>query len=455
MSLFQNLGDRLNQTFKKISGQGRLTEKNISQTLRDVRVALLEADVALQVVKDFIKQIRERALGQEVSASLNPGQALVKIVQEEMTDIIGGDYEPLNLQTTPPAIILTAGLQGAGKTTTVAKLARYLHEQEKKKVLMCSTDVYRPAAIEQLQQLAKSINVEAYTSTTTQDPVTLAKQAIKHAKKHIFDVLILDTAGRLHIDDAMMSEIKQIHHTVEPIETLFIVDSMTGQDAANTAKAFDDTLPLTGVILTKTDGDARGGAALSIRHITGKPIKFMGVGEKTDALETFHPDRIVSRILGMGDVLTLIEEVERKIDQKQAKKTSKKIMKGQFDLADYRQQLQQVSNMGGGITSMLGKIPGVGNLSQGMLKQVDDTMFTKQIALINSMTPNERRFPDNIKGSRKRRIINGSGSDIQTLNRLLKQFRQMQKMLKKMGKPGGMKKAMRNMQNILPPDMLQ
>ncbi len=445
--MFDNLSERLNKSLKKIRGQGRLTEANIKETLREVRMALLEADVALPVVRDFIDRVKERALGQEVQTSLSPGQALIKIVQSELVKVMGEANEGLNLATNPPAVILMAGLQGSGKTTTVAKLARWLKENEKKKVGVVSADVYRPAAIEQLKTLADDLSIEFFASDVSQNPIDIARQAVADAGKRFLDVLIIDTAGRLHIDDEMMGEIKQLHAAVDPIETLFVVDSMTGQDAANTAKAFHDALPLSGVILTKADGDARGGAALSIRHVTGKPIKFMGVGEKMDALELFHPDRIASRILGMGDMLSLIEEVERKTDKKKAEKLARKLTKGKaFDLDDLRDQLQQMINMGG-IGSMMDKIPGMANVPQNVRDQANNNKaIPQQIAIINSMTPQERRAPITVlNGSRKRRIAQGSGTTIQDINRLLKQFKQMQKVMKKF-KKGNMANMMRGMQ---------
>ena len=441
--MFDNLSDRLAGTLKNLRGQGRITEKNVTDTLREVRMALLEADVALPVVRDFIGRVKERAMGQDVLTSLTPGQALVKVVNDELTAVMGEANESLNLATQPPAVILMAGLQGAGKTTSVAKLARWLKEREKKSVLVASADVYRPAAIEQLKTLAREVDVEFFPSQTDQKPVDIATAAVAQAKKKFIDVVIIDTAGRLHIDDDMMLEIKQVHAAISPIETLFTVDSMTGQDAANTAKAFDEALPLTGVILTKTDGDARGGAALSIRHITGKPIKFLGVGEKTDALEPFHPDRIVSRILGMGDVLSLVEDAQRKMDVGAAEKMAKKIKKGKsFDLNDYKEQLQQMKKMGG-MSAMMDKLPGMGNVPQSAKDQVNDKEFDRIEAMISSMTKKERIKPELIKGSRKKRIAAGSGTQVQEINRMLKQFTQMQKMMKKMNAKGGMAKMMR------------
>ncbi|CCQ12269.1 Signal recognition particle, subunit Ffh SRP54 (TC 3.A.5.1.1) [Pseudoalteromonas luteoviolacea B = ATCC 29581] len=451
--MFENLQERLGKTLKNISGRGRLTEDNIKDTLREVRMALLEADVALPVVREFVKQVKERAVGVEVTKSLSPGQVFIKIVRDELEKAMGESNEQLNLSTQPPAILMMAGLQGAGKTTSVGKLAKFLKERHKKSVLVVSADVYRPAAIKQLETLASDVGVDFFPSDISQKPVDIAKGAIDHAKRKFFDVVIVDTAGRLHVDAEMMGEIKDLHSAIKPIETLFVVDSMTGQDAANTAKAFDDALPLTGVILTKTDGDARGGAALSIRHITGKPIKFIGVGERTDALEPFHPDRVASRILGMGDVLSLIEEVQMKVDQDKAAKVAEKVMKGDdFTLEDFAEQLRQMKNMGG-MMSLLEKLPGMNNLPDAAKGQVSDKAFNQMEAIINSMTPHERRKPDVIKGSRKKRIAAGSGTQVQDINKLLKQFMQMQKMMKKMKGKGGMMKMMRNMKGMMPPGM--
>jgi signal recognition particle subunit SRP54 len=444
--MFDNLTDRLGSTLKKIKGQGRLTEDNIKETLREVRMALLEADVALPVVTDFIERIKAGALGQEVQSSLSPGQSLIKLVQAELVTVMGEANEKLNLNAVPPAIILMAGLQGAGKTTTVAKLGRWLKENQKKKVGVVSADVYRPAAIKQLQMLANELSLEFFESDVSQKPVDIAKNAIDAAKKKFLDVVIIDTAGRLHIDDEMMGEIKELHAAINPVETLFVVDSMTGQDAAITAKAFNDALPLTGVILTKADGDARGGAALSIRHITGKPIKFIGMGEKTDALEPFYPDRLASRILGMGDVLGLIEEIEQKVDKAKAEKLVKKLQKGKaFDLEDFREQLQQMQSMGG-VGSMLDKLPGMSSIPQEMKDKVNDKELSRQIAVINSMTMKERRYPDLIKGNRKKRIADGCGQQLSDVNRILKQFMMMQKMMKRF-KSGNMANMMRGIKN--------
>ncbi|AXW85713.1 signal recognition particle protein [Lonsdalea britannica] len=448
--MFENLTDRLSRTLRNISGRGRLTEENIKETLREVRMALLEADVALPVVRDFINRVKERAVGLEVNKSLTPGQEFVKIVQNELVASMGEVNAELNLAAQPPAVVLMAGLQGAGKTTSVGKLGKFLREKQKKKVLVVSADVYRPAAIKQLETLAQTVGVDFFPSDAGQKPVDIVNHALKHAQLQFYDVLLVDTAGRLHVDDAMMDEIKQVHAALNPVETLFVVDAMTGQDAANTAKAFNEALPLTGVILTKIDGDARGGAALSIRHITGKPIKFLGVGEKTEALEPFHPDRIASRILGMGDVLSLIEELETKVDRTQAEKLAKKLKKGDgFDLTDFLDQLKQMRNMGG-MASMMSKLPGMGQLPDNVKSQMDDKVLVRMEAIINSMTQKERAKPEIIKGSRKRRIATGSGMQVQDVNRLLKQFDDMQRMMKKM-KNGGMAKMMRGMKGMMPP----
>jgi len=450
--MFDGLSDRLAKTAQHLRGQGRLTEENIQDALREVRMALLEADVALPVVRTFIDDVKQRAMGEEVLTSLTPGQVFISIVQQEMIRLMGEANESLDLTTQPPAVILMAGLQGAGKTTTVAKLARLLQQREKKKTLLVSCDIYRPAAIEQLKTLASQVGAEFYPSTTEQDPAMIATAAIDHARKQHIDVVLVDTAGRLHIDNDMMDEIKRVHAAAKPVETLFVVDSMTGQDAANTAHAFGEALPLTGVILTKTDGDARGGAALSIRQITGKPIKFMGIGEKIDALEPFHPDRVASRILGMGDVLSLVEEVQQKVDHKKAEQLAKKVRKGKsFDFNDLKDQFEQMQNMGG-MTGLLDKMPGMGGMADKVKDKVNDREITRMIAIIQSMTPKERRFPDIIKGSRKRRIAAGCGLQVQDVNRLMKQHQQMRKMMKKMSK-GGMAAMMRGMKGKMPPGM--
>jgi signal recognition particle subunit SRP54 len=451
--MFDNLTDRLGKTLQHIRGQARLTEDNIKGTLREVRMALLEADVALPVVKEFIEQVKARAVGTEVSRSLSPGQVFVKIVQQELESIMGTTNEDLNLAVQPPAVILMAGLQGAGKTTSAAKLAKFLIEKKKKSVMLVSVDVYRPAAIKQLQTLSEEVGAHFFPSTVMEKPVAIAEKAINHAREQHYDVVIVDTAGRLHVDADMMDEIKILHSTVEPVETLFVVDAMTGQDAANTAKAFNEALSLTGVILSKTDGDARGGAALSVRHITGKPIKFLGVGEKVEALEPFHPDRIASRILGMGDVLSLIEEVEQKVDKVKAEKLAQKIKKGKsFDLEDFRDQLQQMKNMGG-MAGLLDKMPGMGGMAQAASSAGAEKNFNQMESIINSMTPKERSLPDTLNGSRKRRIATGSGTQIQDINRLIKQHKQMAKMMKKMSGKGGMQKMMRGLQGKMPPGM--
>jgi len=448
--MFDNLNDRLQGIAKRLRGQGRLTEDNIRDTLREVRMALLEADVALPVVKAFIEDVKQRAMGEEVTKSLTPGQAFVKIVKEELVRTMGEHNDALNLKSRPPAIVMVAGLQGSGKTTSVAKLGRWLRERDKRKVLVVSCDVYRPAAIDQLERLAGEVDVGFFPSRSGEDPVDIARRAVDHARTHHYDVLLIDTAGRLHVDEAMMDEVSRLHRAVEPLETLFVVDSMTGQDAANTARAFSEALPLTGVILTKTDGDARGGAALSIRHITGKPIKFLGVGEKTDALEPFHPDRVASRILGMGDVLSLVEEVERSVDKDKAEKLAGKLKKGKgFDLEDLREQMQQINKMGG-MGGLMDKLPGMGQMAGQLKGQVDEKSIRRQIAVIDSMTPAERRKPDVINGSRKRRIAQGSGMQVQDVNRLLKQHKQMQKMMKQF-KKGGMKQLMRQFGGQMPP----
>ena len=445
--MFDNLSDRLSNSFKALQGKNKLSEANIKDAIREVRRSLLEADVALEVIKAFIDRVQLKAVGLKVAEGLTPTQAFIKLIETELTEVIGGESEPLNLATQPPAVIMVAGLQGAGKTTSIAKLARFLKEREKKKVLVVSADVYRPAAIEQLRILAEQVEVDFFPSSANDKPEKIVSEAKKHAQKQFHDVLLIDTAGRLHVDDQMMTEIQMLQQRVNPIETLFVVDSMTGQDAAHTAKAFSDALPLTGVILTKTDGDARGGAALSVKHITGKPIKFLGVGEKTDALEPFHPDRIVSRLLGMGDVLSLVEEISRKVDQKKAMKSAQKMVKGRFDLNDMREQLVQMQQMGG-MGALMDKLPGMGNLPQSVKNQViGDSESAHMIAIINSMTDKEKTHINLIKGSRKKRIANGSGTNVQQVNKLLKQFEKMQKNMKKMG-GGKMKKMMEQMSQI-------
>jgi signal recognition particle subunit SRP54 len=447
--MFDNLSGRLGQVVKNMTGQGRLTEDNIKDALRDVRMALLEADVALAVVKDFVAVVKERSIGVEVIQSVSPGQAFIKVVNDELVKLMGEANEALDLAAQPPATVLMAGLQGAGKTTTVGKLAKFLKEKEKKKVMVVSCDVYRPAAIAQLETLAKQVDVEFFPSDISQKPEVIAKAALAQAKLSFIDVLLIDTAGRLHIDADMMDEIKGLHKAIDPTETLFVVDAMTGQDAANTAKAFNDALALTGVVLTKTDGDARGGAALSIRQITGKPIKFIGAGEKVEALDPFHPDRMASRILGMGDVLSLVEEAQDKLDVKKAEKMADKLRKGKaFDMEDLRDQLLQMEKMGG-MGGLMDKLPGMGQIPDDVKKKAMGDKSTQQmIAIINSMTPKERHFPDLIKGSRKKRIAAGSGTQVQDVNRLMKQHLQMKKMMKKLS-GGGMKKMMRSMGGMM------
>ena len=427
--MFESLSDRLTRTVRGLAGK-RLTDTNIQDALRDVRRSLLEADVALDVVSSFIASVRQRAIGAEVTSSLNAHDAFVKIVHRELVELMGVANDTLDLAAAPPVVVLMAGLQGSGKTTTVAKLARFLRERERKKVAVVSADVYRPAAIEQLHLLADEAQARFISSTPSESPVDIVDRALIDARTQFDDVLIVDTAGRLSIDEEMMTELALLHGALSPVETLFVVDAMTGQDAALTSKAFDEAIALTGVILSKADGDARGGAALSIRAVTGKPIKFIGTGEKTDELEAFHPDRVASRILGMGDVLTLIEEVERKVDKRKTSRLARKIKRGRkFDLEDFREQLSQMAQLGG-VSNMLEKLPGAGTLNSTARGQVDDDEFTRLAVMIDSMTVHERRFPDVINGSRKRRIALGSGSQVQDVNRLLKQHKQMQKMMK-------------------------
>lgn len=438
--MFENLSERLQTTIKKLKGQSRITEENIQDALREVRMALLEADVAVPVVKSVTQEIKTQAIGQEVGQKLSPDQAFIKIVKQELTRAMGEENHALNLNCQPPAVILMAGLQGSGKTTTSAKLANRLIK-EKKKVALVSADIYRPAAILQLRTVAEQVGATWLSSSADETPDEIVKRALESAKKQFFDVLIIDTAGRLHVDDSLMEELKRIHHIAQPIETLFVVDAMTGQDAANTAKAFNDALSLTGVILSKTDGDARGGAALSIRHITGKPIKFLGVGEKTDALEPFYPERVASRILGMGDVLGLIEDLEQQVDEKKAKQLAKKVLQGKgFDLEDFRQQLNQMQNID--LEKFLEKIPGVGAIPPELKNQhLSVKKIKRQEAIILSMTMQERRNPEIIKGSRKRRIAAGCGQEVADVNRLLKQFKEMQTQMKKL-KGGKMAKML-------------
>lgn len=452
-AVFESLSQRLSGVLDALRGQGRLTEDQVNTASRELRMALLEADVALPVVRQFVEQVKTRALGAEVTQSLSPGQQFLKIVQQALTETLGGTTEPLNLRAQPPVVILMAGLQGSGKTTTTGKLARRLKEQDNKKVMVVSCDVYRPAAIEQLRIVAGQVGVECFPSAVGEQPGVIAGAALAEARRQYMDVLIIDTAGRTTVDAEMMAEISALHALVKPTETLFVVDSMTGQDAANTAKAFAEAVPLTGVVLTKVDGDARGGAALSVRQVTGRPIKFLGVGEKSDKLEVFHPDRIANRILGQGDMLSLIEETSRKVDQDKAAKLAEKLKKNKrFDLADFRDQMEQMENLGS-IDSLLEKLPG-GAQMQAQLKNVDTgKQVRRTIAIINSMTPQERRFPDLIKASRKRRIAAGSGVEVQQVNQLLRQFESTRDMMKKVA-GGGMAKMMRGLAGRLPPGMM-
>ncbi len=447
--MFESLTQRLSGTIERLRGRGRLTEENIREATREVRIALLEADVALPVVQALIEKIKVRAVGQEVLKSLTPGQALIKVVRDELTAVMGAQASDLNLNVPAPAIILMAGLQGAGKTTTVGKLAKHLKEKRKKKVMVVSADVYRPAAIEQLKTLAEQVGVLFFPSAAEQKPVDIVRAAIDDARRSFADVLIVDTAGRLAIDEAMMAEIKALHAAVNPAETLFVVDSMTGQDAANTAKAFGEALPLTGVVLTKTDGDARGGAALSVRYVTGKPIKFTGTGEKVDGLDVFHPERVASRILDMGDVLSLVEQVEQQVDKDKAQKLAEKVAKGKkFDLNDMRDQLEQMQNMGG-IGGLMDKLPGLGQVPEHLKQQVSQSKeVPRMIAIINSMTKKERRNPGLLNGSRRARIARGSGTQPADVNKLMKQYMQMEKMMGKLA-GGGMKGMLRNMKGML------
>ncbi|WP_416189788.1 signal recognition particle protein [Neisseria sp. CCUG17229] len=454
--MLDNLTNRFSSVLKNIRGHAKLTEDNIKEALREVRLALLEADVALPVVKEFINNVKEKALGQEVAGSLTPDQAFIGVVNDALIELMGKENTSLDLSVAPPAVVLMAGLQGAGKTTTVGKLARLLKTEQKKKILVVSADVYRPAAIEQLRLLAEQVGVDFFPSDISQKPVDIARAAVDYAKKHFYDVLMVDTAGRLAIDEEMMNEIKALHAAVNPVETLFVIDSMLGQDAVNTAQAFNEALPLTGVILTKMDGDARGGAALSVRHVTGKPIKFIGIGEKVTGLEPFHPDRIASRILGMGDVLSLIEDVQRGIDEEAAAKMAKKIQKGKgFDLNDFKEQIQQMRNMGG-LESLMSKMPGeLSQISKQIPEGTTEKAMGKVEAIINSMTPKERANPALIKASRKRRIAAGAGTNVQEVNKMLKQFEQSQQMMKMfsgngMSKLMKMAKGMKGMKGMFP-----
>lgn len=448
--MLDNLTQRLSRVVKTLRGQARLTEDNISDALREVRMALLEADVALPVVKELVARIKEKAIGQEVAGSLTPGQALVGVVHRELTELMGGAHSGLNLASQPPAVILMAGLQGAGKTTTTGKLGKLLRERMKKKVLAVSADVYRPAAIQQLKLVAEQAGIDFFPTQPSDKPAAIAAAALDFARKHYYDVVLFDTAGRLAVDEAMMKEVAELHAALQPVETLFVVDAMLGQDAVNTARAFNEALPLTGVILTKLDGDARGGAALSVRHVTGKPLKFAGVGEKLSGLEEFHPERMASRILGMGDVLGLIEEAQRGVDQEKAKEFAQKLKTGKgFDLNDFKEQIGQMRKMGG-LSGLLDKLPAqFAQAAQQAGSQVDDRAVRRLEGIINSMTPQERTKPELIKASRKRRIATGAGVQVQEVNRLLNQFEQTQKMMKQFSK-GGLQKIMRGMKGMLP-----
>ena len=448
--MFDKLSTRLGAVVEGLRGRGRLTEDNIADTLRQVRMALLEADVALPVVKDFVDGVKSRAVGLEIHRSLTPGQALVRVIHEELVRVMGEGVRPINLRTQPPAVILLAGLQGAGKTTTSAKLALWLRERERKRVLLVSTDVYRPAAMLQLERLGQQLGVDVAQAQPTEKPLAIATRALDEARRGLYDVLIVDTAGRLHVDEAMMAEVRDLGASLQPIETLFVVDSMAGQDAVNAARAFGAALDLTGVVLTKADGDARGGAALSVRQVTGRPILFVGMGEKPEALEVFQPDRMASRILGMGDVLSLVEEVTRKVDREEAEKLARKVAKGKdFDLNDLLSQLRQLEGMGG-LSALMDKLPAQLAARAQAAPQANDKEIRRQVAIICSMTAQERRYPKVIDGSRRRRIALGSGTQVADVNRLMKNFLQMQKMMKGVGK-GGLGRMMRTMAGRLPP----
>ena len=452
--MFDKLSSRLAAVVEGLRGRGRLTEENVGETLRQVRMALLEADVALPVVKEFIDAVKARAVGLEIHKSLTPGQALVRVIHEELVRVMGEGVRPLNLRAQPPVVMLLAGLQGAGKTTTAAKIAKWLKERDRKRVLLVSTDVYRPAAMLQLERLAQQLGIDVVQSDPTTPPVEIARRALDEARRGLYDVLLVDTAGRLHVDEAMMQEVRALAATLQPVETLFVVDSMAGQDAVNAARAFGAALELTGIVLTKADGDARGGAALSVQRVTGQPILFVGVGEKTDALEAFQPERMASRILGMGDVLSLVEEVTRKVDREQAEKLARKVAKGgAFDLDDLLEQLRQIEGMGG-MAALMDKLPAQLAAKAGALPQGNERDIKRQIAIICSMTPRERRFPKLIDGSRRRRIAGGSGTQVSDVNRLLKNFLQMQKMMKGMGKGrGGLRGMVQSLAGRLPPGL--
>ncbi len=443
------LTQRLSSVVKTLRGHARITEDNVQEMLREVRLALLDADAGLPVVKDFVAKVKEKALGQEVVGSLTPGQALVGIVHRELAGLMGGANAALDFATTPPAVILLAGLQGSGKTTSAGKLAKLLKATTRKKVLLVSTDVYRPAAIEQLATLGRNLEVEVFPSDPSQKPVDIARSALDHARRHYFDVLIVDTAGRLGIDAAMMDEVRALHAALAPIETLFVVDAMQGQDAVNVARAFSEALPITGIILTKLDGDARGGAALSVRQVTGKPIKFAGVSEKMDGFEPFYPERMASRILGMGDILSLVEEAHAKVDEQEARKLAEKFKKGKdFDLEDFKSQLQQMKKMGG-LAGLTDKLPMQLTQMAQQSPELQEKSLRRTEGIIDAMTPAERRKPELIKASRKRRIAAGAGVQVQEVNRMLTQFEQMQKMMKMM-RGGNLGKMLRNMKGMMP-----
>jgi signal recognition particle subunit SRP54 len=452
--MFDNLSSRLGAVVESLRGRGRITEENVAETLRQVRMALLEADVALPVVKEFIDAVKARAIGLEIHRSLTPGQALVRVIHEELVRVMGEGVRPLNLRAQPPVVMLLAGLQGAGKTTTAAKIAKWLRERDRKRVLLVSTDVYRPAAMLQLERLGQQLDIDVAPSDAATPPVEIARRALEQARRGLYDVLLVDTAGRLHVDEAMMDEVRALSTALQPVETLFVVDSMAGQDAVNAARAFGAALELTGIVLTKADGDARGGAALSVRRVTGQPILFVGVGEKPDALEAFQPERMASRILGMGDVLSLVEEVTRKVDREQAERLARKVAKGGgFDLEDLLEQLRQLEGMGG-MAALMDKLPAQLAAKAGSLPQGNEREIKRQIAIICSMTPRERRFPKLIDGSRRRRIAGGSGTQVSDVNRLLKNFLQMQKMMKGMGKGrGGLRGMMQSLAGRLPPGL--
>ena len=450
--MFDKLSARLSAVVEGLRGRGRLTEENIGDTLRQVRMALLEADVALPVVKEFIDAVKARAIGLEIHKSLTPGQALVRVIHEELVRVMGEGVRPINLRTQPPAVVLLAGLQGAGKTTTAAKIALWLRDRERQRVLLVSTDVRRPAAMLQLERLGAQLGIDVAAASPSESPLAIATRALEEARRGVYDALLVDTAGRLHVDEEMMAEVRELGASLKPVETLFVVDSMAGQDAVNAARAFGAALDLTGVVLTKADGDARGGAALSVRHVTGQPILFVGVGEKPEALEVFQPERMASRILGMGDVLSLVEEVTRKVDREEAEKLARKVAKGKdFDLDDLLGQLRQLEGMGG-VAALLDKLPAQLQAKAGNLPQGNEKDIRRQIAIICSMTPGERRYPKTIDGSRRRRIAAGSGTQVADVNRLLKNFLQMQKMMKGMGK-GGLGRMMRSMAGRLPPGL--